>query len=110
MRKGLIGARSLCAIALVSGVAFGATAVTAHAAAPPPAGAVLSPDGKRAAWAGDAGKSVWNQTRASATAAWRDPERLLSIRGTVGKIVFSPDSKQVGVREPARRSRVHRRL
>ena len=61
--------------------------------------AVVSPDGKRAAWPGD-GRSVWNQTRASASAEWRDPERLLSIRGTVGKLVFSPDGKQLGFENP----------
>jgi dipeptidyl aminopeptidase/acylaminoacyl peptidase len=95
-----MGARSWCAIALVSGVGLGAGAASAHAAAPPPAGAVLSPDGKRAAWAAEDAKSVWNETRASATAEWRDPERLLSIRGTVGKLVFSPDSKQLAFENP----------
>ena len=99
MRKGLTGARSLCAIALISGAVFGAAA-DAQAAAPPPAGAVVSPDGKRAAWVGDGGKSVWNETRASASAEWRDPERLLAIRGTVGKLVFSPDSTQLAFENP----------
>src|SRR4051812_41908017 len=86
-------------IALVSGVAFGATAAAAEAA-PPPAAAVLSHDGKRAAWASDDHKSVWDQTRASASADWRDPERLLSIRGTVGKLVFSPDDKRLAFENP----------
>jgi dipeptidyl aminopeptidase/acylaminoacyl peptidase len=95
-----MGARSWCTIALVSGVAFGTAVTAAHAAAPPPAGAVLSPDGKRAAWASADAKSVWNETRASASAEWRDPERLLSIRGTVGKLVFSPDGKQLGFENP----------
>jgi dipeptidyl aminopeptidase/acylaminoacyl peptidase len=94
-----MGARSLCAIALVSGIAFGGAAAAAEAAAPP-AGAVLSPDGKRAAWVSEDAKSVWNETRASATSEWRDPERLLSIRGTVGKLVFSPDSKQLAFENP----------
>ncbi len=93
MRRGLLGA-------LVSGAAFCAIAATAHAAAPPPAGAVLSPDGKRAAWVGDGGQSVWNETRASPAGEWRDPERLLAIRGTVGKLVFSPDSKQLAFENP----------
>jgi hypothetical protein len=52
MRKGLVGAGSLCAITLVS--AFAAAAQ----AAPPPAGAVISPDGKRAAWTAEDAKSV----------------------------------------------------
>ncbi len=94
MRKGLVGAGSLCAITLAS--AFAAAAQ----AAPPPAGAVVSPDGKRAAWTAEDAKSVWNQTRASASSEWRDPERLLSIRGTVGKLVFSPDSKQLAFENP----------
>src|SRR4051794_2913272 len=95
-----LDARSRCAIVLLSGVVLGAGAATAHAAAPPPAGAVLSHDGRRAAWASDDHKSVWSQTRASATAAWRDPDRLLSIRGTVGALAFSPDDKQLAFENP----------
>jgi dipeptidyl aminopeptidase/acylaminoacyl peptidase len=86
--------------ALVSGVVLATTAATAHAAAPPPAGAVLSHDGKRAAWASDDHKSMWDQTRATATGTWRDPERLLSIRGTVGTIAFSPDDGRIAFENP----------
>src|SRR3954453_17786721 len=93
MRRGLLGA-------LVSGAAFCAVAATAHAAAPPPPGAVLSPNSRRAAWVSADAKSVWNETRASASGEWRDPERLLSIRGTVGKLVFSPDSRQLAFENP----------
>src|SRR5215213_2335872 len=100
LRNGLMGARSWYAIALVSGVVLGAGAAQARAAAPPPAAAALSPDGKRAAWVSADAKSVWNETRASGSADWRDPERLLSIRGTVGKLVFSPDSKQLAFENP----------
>ncbi|MFU8854902.1 S9 family peptidase [Micromonospora sp. SL1-18] len=88
------------AVALVAGVDFG-TAAAAQAAAPsPPPGAVLSPDGRQAAWVSDDAKSIWSETRANAKKDWRDPERLLSIRGTVGKLVFSPDSKQLAFENP----------
>ncbi len=99
MRTCLTGARSWCAVALASMAAIGTAATTAEAAAPPP-GAVLSPDGRRAAWASDDAKSIISETRANAEADWRDPERLLSIRGTVGKLVFSPDSKQLAFENP----------
>src|SRR5918999_5180351 len=86
---------ALAAIALVAVVA--APAAPAQTAADPPAGAVISPDGKRAVWASEDAKSVW---RARRTAAGRPPrwgpqERLLAIRGTVGDIAFSPDSDSI---------------
>jgi dipeptidyl aminopeptidase/acylaminoacyl peptidase len=90
MRKGLVGA----------GAIMLASVFAAAAQAAPPDGAVLSPDGKRAAWVSEDAKSVWNETRASASSEWRDPERLLSIRGTVGKLVFSPDSRQLAFENP----------
>jgi dipeptidyl aminopeptidase/acylaminoacyl peptidase len=92
MRWGLLGA-------LVWGAAIGCYAAPAYAA-PPPDGAVLSPDAKRAVWTAEDAKSVWSETRASPTAQWRDAERLLAIRGTVGKLVFSPDSKQLAFENP----------
>ncbi len=61
----------------------------------PPASAALSPDGLRAAWASDDRKSVFSATRANAAAGWAAPNRLLTTRGTVGKVVFSPDGKSI---------------
>ena len=100
MRKGLMGARSWCAIALVSGVAFGAAPRPHTRPRRRRPGRCCRPTASgRRGWPTD-GKSVWNETRASASAEWRDPERLLSIRGTVGKLVFSPDSKQLAFENP----------
>jgi dipeptidyl aminopeptidase/acylaminoacyl peptidase len=61
----------------------------------PPSAAVISPDGLRAAWATDKDRSIVSATRASATAAWSAPNRLLTTRGTVHRIVFSPDGKNI---------------
>ncbi len=66
----------------------------------PPASAAISPDGLRAAWAAVDRKSVLSATRASAGAEWAAPMRLLTTRGTVGKIVFSPDGKSIAYENP----------
>ena len=103
MRRGLLGA-------LVSGAAFCAIAATAHAAAPPPAGAVLSPDGKRAAWVGDGGQERLERDArepgggvARPGAAAGDPRDRRQARLLAGQ-------QAAGVREPARRPRLHRGL
>lgn len=59
----------------------------------PPANAALSPDGLRAAWA--EGRSLFSATRATADTAWAAPDRLLTIRGSIGQIRFSPDGKSI---------------
>src|ERR1700679_74643 len=61
----------------------------------PPANAVDSPDGTRCAWASEDGRSVWSSTRANSTAEWAKPDRLLTIRGVVRNITFSPDNKSI---------------
>jgi dipeptidyl aminopeptidase/acylaminoacyl peptidase len=66
-----------------------------ESAAPPPASAALSADGLRAAWATDKDHSIVSATRAAAGAEWGAPNRLLTTRGVVHKIVFSPDGKSI---------------
>jgi dipeptidyl aminopeptidase/acylaminoacyl peptidase len=60
-----------------------------------PSSALLSPDAKRSVWISDDGHSVWTATRASASATWSASTRLLTIRGTVHDIAFSPDGAQL---------------
>jgi dipeptidyl aminopeptidase/acylaminoacyl peptidase len=66
---------------------------------PPPA-AVLSPDGKRAVWVSEDARSVWGATRTSAMSAWSAEQRLLTIRGGVRNLVFSPDGKRIAFENP----------
>lgn len=61
----------------------------------PPASAALSPDGLRAAWVTDKGRSIVSATRAGKDTDWSAPNRLLTTRGAVHTIVFSPDSKSL---------------
>ncbi len=61
----------------------------------PPANAVDSPDDRRCAWVSEDGRSVWSSTRANGTAEWANPDRLLTIRGVVRNITFSPDNKSI---------------
>jgi dipeptidyl aminopeptidase/acylaminoacyl peptidase len=61
---------------------------------------VESPDGKRSVWVLDDGRSVSSSTRASRTAEWGSPDRLLTIRGTVRNLVFSPDGKSIAFENP----------
>ena len=66
----------------------------------PPASAAIAPDGRRAAWVTDDHKSVLSATRATTGADWAAPQRLLTTRGTVGKIVFSPDGNSIAYENP----------
>ena len=61
---------------------------------PPPA-AAISPDKLRAAWVSDDKKSILSSTRAGASAEWTEPVRLLSTRGVVHRIAFSPDGHSI---------------
>ena len=61
----------------------------------PPSSAALSADALRAAWVSDDHRSVLSAMRSSPTAEWAAPDRLLTTRGTVGTIVFSPDGKRI---------------
>lgn len=61
----------------------------------PPADAAISPDGLRAAWATADGRSILSATRATPSSDWGAPNRFLTTRGGVHKIVFSPDGKSI---------------
>jgi len=61
----------------------------------PPATAALSPDGLRAAWVAADKKSVLSATRATFNSEWGAQNRLLTTRGVVHKIVFSPDGHSI---------------
>lgn len=60
----------------------------------PPANAAISPDGLRAAWAADRDHSIVSATRAPG-GEWSAPNRLLTTRGVVQAMVFSPDGKSI---------------
>jgi dipeptidyl aminopeptidase/acylaminoacyl peptidase len=66
----------------------------------PPATAAISHDGRRAAWPSDDGRSVWSATRKAAAAPWEPPARLLTIRGTVRSLAFSPDNSRIAFENP----------
>ncbi|MFD0854266.1 TolB family protein, partial [Actinomadura adrarensis] len=76
-----------------------APATTADARTTPPPDAVVSPDGRHAAWVVD-GDNVWGATRANPNAPWRNPHRDLTIRGTVEDLSFSPDNDQLVFENP----------
>jgi dipeptidyl aminopeptidase/acylaminoacyl peptidase len=61
----------------------------------PPASASLSPDGLRAVWSSPDRRSLLSATRRGRSDEWAAPDRLLSTRGTIGKIVISPDGRRV---------------
>ncbi len=61
----------------------------------PPSSAVQSADGRRCAWVSEDGRSIWSATRATSSAEWAKPDRLLTIRGTVSHLTFSPDNKSL---------------
>ncbi|HEX4647554.1 MAG TPA: prolyl oligopeptidase family serine peptidase, partial [Steroidobacteraceae bacterium] len=61
----------------------------------PSASASLSPDGRRAAWSSDDGRSLLSATRSGPAGGWTAPDRLLSTRGMLGKLVFSPDGRRI---------------
>lgn len=67
-------------------------------AAEPPDGAVLSPDGGRALWSQDGSHEITTATRTAE--GWSDPETLLSVRGTIGAIAFSPDGERIAFENP----------
>jgi dipeptidyl aminopeptidase/acylaminoacyl peptidase len=100
--------RCVCGVSMLSvahAAALPTTVPAAHEppswAAPPeklvnpPATASLSPDGLRAVWAADDRRSLLSATRTGASADWSAPDRLLSTRGKIGKIVFSPDGRRI---------------
>lgn len=61
----------------------------------PPASASLSPDGLRAVWTSADRRSLLSATRSAVSGDWGAPDRLLSTRGTIGKIVISPDGGRI---------------
>ena len=61
----------------------------------PPSTAALSPDGLRAAWSSDDKHSILSATRAGKIAEWSAPNRLLTSRGVIDGIVFSPDARSL---------------
>ena len=61
----------------------------------PPAAASLSPDGLRAVWSSADRRSLLSATRGGRSEEWAAPDRLLSTRGTIGKIVVSPDGRRI---------------
>jgi len=61
----------------------------------PSSSASLSPDGLRAAWASDDRRNLLSATRKSTADEWAAADRLLSTRGKIGKIVFSPDGGRI---------------
>src|SRR5579862_851425 len=61
----------------------------------PPSSASLSPDALRAAWVSDDRRHLLSATRSAPTSDWTAPDRLLSTRGRIGKIVFSPDGRRI---------------
>ncbi len=97
----LIAGRLAWALALALALlpALDAAAVAqrfgAEKAAPPPASAAISPDGLRAVWTTDKEHSIVSATRASTSGEWGAPNRLLTTRGAVHKIVFSPDGASI---------------
>jgi dipeptidyl aminopeptidase/acylaminoacyl peptidase len=65
-----------------------------------PVGSIESPDGKRSAWVSEDGRSIWSATRANPTGDWSEPDRLLSIRGAVRNLAFSPDGGSLAFANP----------
>jgi len=61
----------------------------------PPSAANLSPDGRRAAWTSDDRRQLLSATRSGSSSDWTAPDRLLSTRGKIGKVVFSPDGRRI---------------
>ena len=101
----LLGACAVATLSAARAAAPPATAPVAHVppswSGPaeklvnPPASASLAPDGLRAAWASDDRRSLLCATRSGPSGDWTAPDRLLSTRGTIGRIVFSPDGRRI---------------
>lgn len=66
----------------------------------PPSDAALSTNGLRAAWASADGRSIFSASRMTNEAGWAAPDRLLTTRGKVGKIVFAPDGQSIAYENP----------
>lgn len=66
----------------------------------PPEGAALSADGLRTAWASADGRRLMSATRAGLGADWAAPDRLLTTRGKIGAVVFSPDGGSIAFENP----------
>lgn len=95
------GRHAAAVLAVATALLLGATAPASAAA--PPDDAVVSPDGKRVAWVSDDGKSIWSAKRRSRPGhppTWGEPDRLLTTRGTVGELVFAPDSRRIAFENP----------
>lgn len=95
-----MGARRLSAFSLVLMLALTTTPALAQRrggepAVPPPVSAAISADGLRAAWFTDQDHSIVSATRADANGVWSARNRLLTARGAMHKIVFSPDGKSI---------------
>ena len=61
----------------------------------PPPSASLSADGLRAVWSSADRRSLLSATRSGRSDEWAAPDRLLSTRGTIGKVVVSPDGRRI---------------
>lgn len=91
---------SVSAVAGLLVLLLAATVVIGQQPAAPPAAAVVSPDGRRSVWPSDDGRSVWSATRKAPDASWEAPARLLTIRGTVRNLVFSPEGTRIAFENP----------
>lgn len=92
-----------CSFLATAALAVGSVVVIAQvqtAVRPPATGAVESPDGRRTVWVPADGRSVMSATRATRTADWGAPDRLLTIRGAVKNLVFSPDNARLAFENP----------
>lgn len=77
-----------------------ATAQQAQAPKAPPASAIISPNNLRSVWPSDDRRSVWTSVRKTTASPWETPVRLLTIRGTVRSLVFSPDGSKLAFENP----------
>jgi dipeptidyl aminopeptidase/acylaminoacyl peptidase len=84
-------------LAAALAVFLSAGAVAAEA---PADAALQSPDGLVRVWAPAGCHCLWGQFRGAADAPWSLPREVFEVRGAVGKIVFSPDSKHIAFENP----------
>lgn len=66
----------------------------------PPANAAVSHDLLRTAWPSADGRSIFSASRNTRDAVWAAPDRLLTTRGKVGRIVFAPDGRSIAYENP----------